>query len=108
MGRRADNRNLQIPEFILDDQPACANVDPELFFPQETEIAPNKVVSKYVNLATAKQICASCPLTFQCLEYALKNVEIGIWGGTTESQRESLRKRKGISINRKPPTPTVW
>jgi predicted RecB family nuclease len=100
MARRADNRNLQIPEFILDDQPACANV--------ETEIAPNKVVSKYVNLATAKQICASCPLTFQCLEYALKNVEIGIWGGTTESQRESLRKRKGISINRKPPTPTVW
>ncbi len=108
MARRADNRDLQIPEFILDDQPACAEVDPELFFPQESEIAPNKVVSKYVNIAAAKQVCAKCPLTFQCLEYALKNVEIGIWGGTTESQRDSLRKRRSISTNRKAPTPVTW
>lgn len=108
MARRLDTRDLTIPEFITNDTPACSTVDPELFFPQEVEIAPNKVVSKYTNLSKAKEVCASCPLALQCLEFALKNVEIGIWGGTTESQRESLRKKHRITLNRKAPTPNLW
>ncbi len=108
MARNVNNINFQIPNFIVDKEPACADVDPELFFPQEVEVAPNKIVSKYSNLAAAKQVCASCPLSLQCLEYALRNTEIGIWGGTTESQRESLRKRRNIQLNRRPPTPSTW
>ncbi len=108
MARRLDTRDLTIPEFIMDDTPACASADPELFFPQEIEVSPNKIVSKYVNLSKAKEVCASCPLALQCLEFALRNAEIGIWGGTTESQRESLRKRNGISLNKRRPTPNLW
>jgi WhiB family redox-sensing transcriptional regulator len=108
MTSRPDNRDLLIPEFIFDDTPSCSTVDPELFFPQETEISPNKIVSKYTNLAEARRICSSCPVALQCLEFALRNAETGVWGGTTESQRESLRKRRGIQLTRKAPTPVSW
>ena len=108
MAKLLGSKDISIPRFIIDSTPACSTVDPELFFPQEVEVAPNKVVSRYLNFSEAKQICASCPLVLQCLEYALRNVEIGIWGGTTESQRESLRKKRNISLNRKPPTPNLW
>jgi len=107
MAQRLGIRDLSIPQFITDTTPACSDVDPELFFPQEVEAAPNKVVSKYLNLSEAKRVCASCPLAMKCLEYALKNAEIGIWGGTTESQRESLRKKTNITLKRKVPTPNL-
>jgi WhiB family transcriptional regulator, redox-sensing transcriptional regulator len=88
---------LQMPKFILDGTPACSNVDPELFYPQEIEVNKTKVISKYTNLAAAKKICSECPLKLKCLEYALNNGEIGVWGGTTEHQRDDLRGRRRIS-----------
>jgi WhiB family redox-sensing transcriptional regulator len=96
---------LHVPTFVLDGDPACANVDPELFFPQEIEITKLKVISKYEDLAAAKAICNSCPLKTPCLEYALNNSEIGVWGGTTEHQREDLRKQSSIRLARRPYNP---
>ncbi len=97
--------SISIPAFILDGDPECANVDPELFFPQEIEAGNYKVVSKYQNLAAAKAICSSCPLKLQCLEYAMKNYEVGVWGGTTEHQRDELRKLGKIKLDRRASTP---
>lgn len=85
---------LEIPKFILEGTPACSNVDPELFYPQEIEITKTKVVTKYINATAAKKICGDCPLKLKCLEYALNNEEIGIWGGTTEYQREELKGKR--------------
>ena len=36
----------------------------------------------------AKQFCAECPVKRECLEFALIYNEKGIWGGTTEEERE--------------------
>lgn len=102
---RSLSATINIPSFILEGDPACSSVDPELFFPQEVEINKFKVVSKYHNLAAAKAICNSCPLRLPCLEYALKNIEVGVWGGTTEHQREDLRKVAKIKIEKRPTTP---
>jgi WhiB family redox-sensing transcriptional regulator len=96
---------INIPAFILDGDPECANVDPELFFPQEVEMGDSRVVSKYQNLAAAKAICSSCPLKLQCLEYAMKNYEVGVWGGTTENQRDELRKLGNVRRDRRTSTP---
>ena len=96
---------INIPAFILDGDPECANVDPELIFPQEIEAGNSKVVSKYQNLAAAKAICSSCPLKLQCLEYAMKNYEVGVWGGTTEHQRDELRKLGNVRRDRRTSTP---
>jgi WhiB family redox-sensing transcriptional regulator len=98
---------IELPAFIYNGEPSCSTVDPELFFPQEIEISNNKVAHKYYNLAAARSICKSCPLQLQCLEYALKNHEIGVWGGTTESQREELRKNSRPLARRKA-TPLLW
>jgi WhiB family redox-sensing transcriptional regulator len=42
----------------------------------------------------ALEICGGCKVTEDCLEYALEsNQRSGIWGGTTEKERRSLRRR---------------
>ena len=61
----------------------CAQVDPELFFP---EYRANAVA------AAARRICATCPVRAECLRYALTDPDLdGIWGGTTPRQRQRLR-----------------
>ncbi len=42
----------------------------------------------------AKEICDTCPVSTECLEFALEtNQRAGIWGGATEDERRSLRRR---------------
>jgi WhiB family transcriptional regulator, redox-sensing transcriptional regulator len=67
---------------------ACRVEDPELFFPiGTTEPALRQAHD-------AKAICAVCPVTRQCLSWALEsNQDTGIWGGLTERERRSLRRR---------------
>lgn len=61
----------------------CSQVDPELWFPE---------IGEWQKTHVAKAICAECPLQGPCLDWALmQDVRFGIWGGTTESDRRSLR-----------------
>ena len=47
------------------------------------------------DIATAKQICALCPVQEPCLEFALEtNQESGVWGGTSEEERRVLRRQR--------------
>ena len=69
----------------------CASVDPELF-------QHSWDVSRGVNHSrTAKKICHTCPVEVECLEHALKYFETGVWGGTTETERREIRRRRGGS-----------
>lgn len=53
----------------------------------------------------AAGLCAHCPLTAECLEFALKlekgtGKRYGVWAGTTASQRSLIavrRNRRGVS-----------
>lgn len=87
--------NFTLPEFLDKGEALCAEVDPELFFPQEVELTKDNTVpvSVYKDVAAAKEICKKCPLVADCLAYSLNNHVIGVWGGTTERQRDQLRKR---------------
>lgn len=70
------------------DAAACRDEDTELFFPagQSAEFARQ--------IATAKRICARCPVGRQCLNWALDGPETyGIWGGLTEDERRLMRRR---------------
>jgi WhiB family redox-sensing transcriptional regulator len=64
------------------DLAACGNTDTEVFFPAEGD---------RTTVLAAKKICHSCPIEAECLAYALANREYGIWGGTTESDRDRMR-----------------
>jgi WhiB family redox-sensing transcriptional regulator len=68
---------------------ACAFHDPELFFPAGTT-GPAAAQEEQ-----ARQICAACPVRNRCLEWALQaGVDHGIWGGLSEHERQSLRRRR--------------
>ncbi|NGN63873.1 WhiB family transcriptional regulator [Streptomyces sp. A7024] len=71
---------------------ACAEVDPELFFPE-----PGDWRSSHL----AKGICAVCPVKDLCLAGALeRNEHFGIFGGLSPKERDELRRsgaRKGAA-----------
>jgi WhiB family redox-sensing transcriptional regulator len=68
---------------------ACRALDPEMFFSPDDERGPRKRQRD----ATAKAVCASCPVKRKCFEWALAVHEpYGIWGGATASERASLSK----------------
>ena len=58
----------------------CAQTDPDLFFPE-----------KGGEIRKAKRVCNACPVTAECLAYALANDErYGVWGGTGAVERRRL------------------
>lgn len=64
----------------------CRQVGPWLFFPGQGE-SPQE----------AKNVCASCPVRAECLEYALVTRQIfGVWGGTSEWERRKIRRLRGL------------
>jgi WhiB family redox-sensing transcriptional regulator len=42
----------------------------------------------------AKLICSICPVREDCLDYAIRNLELfGVWGGHTAPERRRLRAK---------------
>jgi WhiB family redox-sensing transcriptional regulator len=95
---------ISIPSFLEKDDPLCAQTDPELFFSQPVAGSEDLFKTKrsvYLSERQAKEICKECPLIKDCLAYALKYDEHGIWGGTTEQDREKIRRSLGIRVLRR-------
>jgi hypothetical protein len=72
---------------------ACADVDPELFFPEPGQVP---------QAAAAKAVCAGCVVRGPCLEAALhgpqaRDDHTGIFAGTTARQRVALRGRASMA-----------
>ena len=45
-------------------------------------------------IESAKAVCAQCPVSGPCLEFALStNQDSGVWGGTSEEERRTLRRQ---------------
>lgn len=65
----------------------CLGVDPDLFFPE-----------RGASTKEAKQVCQSCVVREDCLEYALANGEkFGIWGGLSERERRRIRRQRALA-----------
>lgn len=65
------------------ERAACRGMDPEIFFP-----------SQGMDGREAKAICATCPVTQECLDYAESNKErIGVFGGMTAQERNRRRRK---------------
>jgi WhiB family redox-sensing transcriptional regulator len=70
------------------DDAACRDVDPDLFFSVDSE----RGLRRRAREVLAKSLCATCPVSRQCREHALATGEVyGVWGGTTEQERETAR-----------------
>lgn len=83
---------MKYPAFTGDEP--CAEVGLDLFF------TPDRTYGAYMyrGLRDVQAICASCAMRDACLDYALHVNVSGIWGGTTETQRKSLRRQRNIVV----------
>ena len=62
----------------------CRLYPPEMFFPSDG-----------VGVEKAKKVCATCPVSSDCLEHALDHrIEHGVWGGASERQRRRILKQR--------------
>lgn len=67
---------------------ACLSVDPELFFPI------GNTGPAIAQAAEAKLVCAKCDVEEVCLRWAIENnQDAGVWGGMSEEERRSLKRR---------------
>ena len=72
------------------DEAACAEVDPSIFYPGDGARG-----------TTAKRICAKCPMTEMCLEYALEhNDKYGVYGGLLPRERDRIKQNRTRRNNR--------
>ena len=70
---------------------ACREYDNILFFGEEGE----SELEKQTREAEAKAICQTCPVKEPCLEFAMETAQkYGIWGGLSDKERASLKRRR--------------
>jgi hypothetical protein len=84
------------PNFHGKGEPICTQTDPDIFFPDK------ELPSYRETMNLAKRACGMCKYKVECLEWALENNELGIWGGTDEIDRKRLKR------NYVPATPKKW
>ncbi|MBA3251906.1 MAG: WhiB family transcriptional regulator [Geodermatophilaceae bacterium] len=66
----------------------CRDGDPELFFPI------GNTGPALVQIEEAKAVCRRCPVTQDCLSWALETgQDAGVWGGLSEDERRALKRR---------------
>lgn len=81
---------------------ACRGQHVSVFYPDQ-EQAKHKAYA--ILMAEAVRICATCQVKEPCLEYAIENEPMGIWGGTTEMQRHRMRVLRGVQLPALRPLP---
>lgn len=69
----------------------CRDEDPELFFPVGTS-GP-----ALLQIEQAKKVCGRCPVSSECLNWALETGEdTGVWGGMSEEERRAVKRHGGL------------
>ncbi|MEJ2862598.1 WhiB family transcriptional regulator [Actinomycetospora flava] len=93
---------------------ACRGVDPELFFPETTDGAPDQALDQARDdgaaseslvrrqVEAAKAVCRGCPVRERCLVEALERLPYGIAGGMTAHERRQVRAHRVRPGERKP------
>ncbi|RZT88324.1 WhiB family redox-sensing transcriptional regulator [Pseudonocardia sediminis] len=103
----ADIRRLPGPVADIYDwqmEGACRGMDSAFFFHPEGERGPARARRE----ARAKQVCNECPVVAQCRQHALEVHEpYGIWGGLSESERDTIIRGPRRTLKVGDPGPTV-
>lgn len=81
-----DPAAVTLPAFVRRNDLACGPDNRELF------LAEGADDGRTTEAKQALAICWRCPARETCLRYALRHHERGIWGGTTEKDRDRIRE----------------
>jgi WhiB family transcriptional regulator, redox-sensing transcriptional regulator len=78
----------------------CGDEDPELFFPV------GNTGPALLQIAEAKTVCRACTVVSDCLAWALSTgQDAGVWGGMSENERRSLKRKNQRNRARVDPRP---
>lgn len=87
MSRELEKLSADFQALCLKEETLPCTGQWETFFPDEIL----DTVTRKIAIQTAKDLCNSCPIRAQCLEFALANNEAyGIWGGLTPQERSAI------------------
>lgn len=82
----------EIEQLDWQEDALCREYDVDLFFGPDQ---PESEIEKQAREAHAKTVCQRCPVKEPCLEFAMEtNQKYGIWGGLTDKERASLKRRR--------------
>lgn len=81
---------MQYPNFYEKGPTPCSQVDPDIFFP-DSEIRESQEQARRIAREAVK-VCRGCVYQKECFLWALETDEIGVWGGTTERQRNLIKR----------------
>ncbi|MFM9026524.1 MAG: WhiB family transcriptional regulator [Bacteroidota bacterium] len=113
MGKNDEIYNAKIEQ--VDTPPIgglCSGNDLNIWFPHAEKTGNKaKFVENYrkalEDTKTAKQICSECSIQITCLSYALYHESYGIWGGLTERERQTMRRKQGIKMIPREPVSVI-
>lgn len=69
------------------ENPACAGINTDMFYSDTGTVEYE---------STLKEICLSCPVYDDCLEWAMAKETHGFWAGTNRRERKRIRASMGI------------
>lgn len=69
----------------------CREIGVEMFYPEEGGSGGDIY-------SFARKICSGCVVRRECLEWAIKHEDWGMWGGTTPRERANLRSARKIRL----------
>ena len=80
--------------FGLDTSPPCAELDPEIFFPDPAKariVSGRSGAEMTATTIIALDACSRCPVQKKCLQTAVNNRDFhGIFGGTMPHERDRV------------------
>jgi hypothetical protein len=81
----ADGSQFELPTFTAKGNCTKPQVDPDVFYDSNPE-----------SVLLAKAICSDCPIIGQCLQWAMKHEEYGVFGGRTPAERKRQNGDKPV------------
>jgi WhiB family redox-sensing transcriptional regulator len=69
----------------------CREIGIELFYPEEGGSGTD--IYSY-----SRTICGRCVVKKECLEWAVRHEDHGMWGGTTPSERRKIRRQRKLLL----------
>jgi WhiB family redox-sensing transcriptional regulator len=85
-----------LSEFVADyksvnwEKANCQDIGTNAFYILDDEPRHKQAVKTEY----ARAVCAICPIQKECLEYAFKHEQYGIWGATTAQERAYIKTGK--------------
>lgn len=88
---------FNIEEELWKDRAACKG-SLHLFYGAYNEEESRKEPGRHERIRKAKELCRSCPVQQDCLNYALKRkIKHGIFGGKTGVERLAILRKKRLA-----------